>query len=288
MRTPLNDISKCRYCGASFSSADFQKPDCPYCGKVRALPDDQNLNGVSDRIEELLADRNGNGVPDIAERTRLPQVAAVRPVDKSKLADTTHGIKVIVMLAGIGVIVSLAAIAFVAMRTPMQPMIVPPIEPAPISEPIAIDPEPNQAPVQPTPTAPTMRENKVRSEPRRALAPKVDVATPAASAVEAPGPTSAEIAQQARAWAQRVVDKRAGSFQGCINDERKLNPQMAIEHQLAVHFDRSARVRRVDILSSGTSASLAACLRRTAERMVVPDDAPAMPDSGTVGTLTLR
>ncbi len=56
---------QCTNCGASLSAEQLSGRDCPYCGT--ALPTQVRAAEKVAEVEQLLADRNGNGIPDVFE-----------------------------------------------------------------------------------------------------------------------------------------------------------------------------------------------------------------------------
>ncbi len=56
---------QCTQCGHALSAAELAGADCPYCGTV--LPHRARAAEKAAVVEQMLADRDGNGVPDVFE-----------------------------------------------------------------------------------------------------------------------------------------------------------------------------------------------------------------------------
>jgi len=53
---------RCTHCGANLTPQDMQNPDCPYC--KTALPHHARAAEHAQLVSNMLADRDGDGVPD--------------------------------------------------------------------------------------------------------------------------------------------------------------------------------------------------------------------------------
>ncbi len=59
------NLTRCGHCGANLAPADLSQPACRYCGTV--LPHHARAAQQAELVTNLLADRNGNGIPDAFE-----------------------------------------------------------------------------------------------------------------------------------------------------------------------------------------------------------------------------
>ena len=150
-------------------------------------------------------------------------------------------------------------------------------------------PEPNTSQM-------TLRSNVAHTVPsvatmtsqRRSTSQKPRSGTSSAPQTQSRAPSIDTTEHDAKAWAQHVVQGRSASFEPCLSDEAKLNPKMPRAHKMIVHFGKRGYVRGAFVVSASTSPALSACLTRTAKRMVVPDDAPKIPDEGVSAVLALQ
>jgi hypothetical protein len=55
-------VSRCSHCGANLTPADLMLPSCRYCGT--ALPHQVAAAQQSALVQQMLQDRNGDGIPD--------------------------------------------------------------------------------------------------------------------------------------------------------------------------------------------------------------------------------
>ncbi|MEM9692526.1 MAG: hypothetical protein AAGA56_08280 [Myxococcota bacterium] len=74
----------CRECGALITEAELSKKSCPYCGAI--LPHVADAKVKAELAKELLADRNGDGVPDMFEAVLKPAQPPAMVTWKSNVA----------------------------------------------------------------------------------------------------------------------------------------------------------------------------------------------------------
>lgn len=67
---------QCTRCGHALSAAELAGADCPYCGTV--LPHRARAAEKAAVVEQMFADRDGNGVPDVFEAA-APGIAPPPP-----------------------------------------------------------------------------------------------------------------------------------------------------------------------------------------------------------------
>src|SRR5688500_18128299 len=93
----------CRQCGATLKAEELRKEDCPYCGSV--LPHVAQAVEQVEVVKQMLADRDGNGIPDAFEGVVAGGARALaQPAIKvAKVGRTVAAvITVVVLLAVIG------------------------------------------------------------------------------------------------------------------------------------------------------------------------------------------
>jgi hypothetical protein len=59
------NLTRCGHCGANLAPADLSQQACRYCGTV--LPHHARAAQQAELVTNLLADKNGNGIPDAFE-----------------------------------------------------------------------------------------------------------------------------------------------------------------------------------------------------------------------------
>jgi len=99
----------CSKCGAEANQESLQRGSCEYCGTV--LPHVVRAAEKAAQVQALLADRDGNGVPDVLENLHQVQPTAVPSPPASKPALPNWVISLILTV----LIVGLAAF-FIAMQ----------------------------------------------------------------------------------------------------------------------------------------------------------------------------
>lgn len=68
-------MTACGHCGAALSAADLELDDCRYCGRV--LPHRAKAAESAAKVEALLADKDGDGIPDVVQGLMGPKGPAV-------------------------------------------------------------------------------------------------------------------------------------------------------------------------------------------------------------------
>jgi hypothetical protein len=66
----------CTHCGANLTPKDLEQPHCPYCRNV--LPHHARAAQQVEVVKQMMADQNGNGIPDAFE----PMVRGAYPPGK--------------------------------------------------------------------------------------------------------------------------------------------------------------------------------------------------------------
>ena len=59
------NLTRCGHCGANLAPQDLMQPGCRYCGTV--LPHHARAAQQAELVTNMMADRNGNGIPDAFE-----------------------------------------------------------------------------------------------------------------------------------------------------------------------------------------------------------------------------
>jgi hypothetical protein len=72
------NLTRCGHCGANLAPADMSQPACRYCGTV--LPHHARAAQQAELVTNLLADKNGNGIPDAFEGLVAGSVASASHV----------------------------------------------------------------------------------------------------------------------------------------------------------------------------------------------------------------